>query len=52
MQRYPHRDLRISYWDQLIRSGARFETPRRWLQRLMPSWMRWYMGFEFVKAGD
>jgi ubiquinone/menaquinone biosynthesis C-methylase UbiE len=44
---YRPQDLRFSFWDQLIRPGARFARPRRWLQRLTPASMRWYMGFEF-----
>ncbi len=46
----PHEDLQVSFWDQKIRDGARFEGARRLLQRLMPERTRWYMAFEFTKA--
>lgn len=46
---YPHQDLEFHYWDQKIRAGAKFGWIRRWIQRLMPRSMRWYMAFEFKK---
>ncbi len=49
LKQYPHRDVRFSFWDQLIRPGAKFETTRRLIQNLTPPSMRWYMAFEFQK---
>ena len=45
-----YKDLRFSYWDQRIRQGAKFEKIRRFLQRICPRKMRWYMAFEFTKV--
>ncbi len=49
LDRYPHADLRFECWDQLIRKGAKWESLRRFLQALTPSWMRWYLAFQFRK---
>lgn len=46
---YKHSGLCFYFWDQLIRSGARFESVRRFLQNISPRSMRWYMAFEFDK---
>jgi len=46
---YAHSDLRFYYWEQRIRDGARCELLRRFLQRIMPRRMRWYLAFEFTK---
>ncbi len=49
LSRYAHSNLRFSYWDQLIRTGAKAERTRRALQSLVPAGRRWYMAFEFNK---
>lgn len=52
LRNFPHKALQFHYWDQLIRDGARFENIRRILQKVTPTVRRWYMAFEFVKAGN
>lgn len=43
-------EMQLSYWDQHIRRGARFEKLRRGLQRISPLKNRWYMAIQFRKS--
>lgn len=46
---HPHHGLRFRYDEQYIRKGAKFEIFRKFLQRMTPERMRWFISFEFCK---
>lgn len=50
LAKYPHRDLRFSYFDQKLRTGARFHAIRSMVDSVCPDRLRWYMAFEFNKG--
>lgn len=49
LSNFNHTAIRVNFWNQKIREGARFATFRRIIERLTPRRMRWYMAFEFMK---
>jgi SAM-dependent methyltransferase len=46
----PHSDLQVSYYDDFVQPGDKYETLFRFLRRVEPARMRWFLAFQFKKG--